>query len=561
MTRTDAAGVPSGRQYGMYKRSGSTTGTSSSICGFHYPFGKTGARQPEGRDGRRSLTVALMLAVLAVLALGTASPAQALDSPYYGAVELVSTSHQNSNIYGDHMEFEAASKDGSRVLWTTKESLLAEDAPHAQFPDVVPDEDKNVDIYARIDHNTTVLVTPGNDFDATFEGISEDGSRVFFSTEEPIVGDSDTEMDYYVHDLDAVPPETRILTPNTDSGVMELEHINLAGNRVIFETRERLLAEDTDDEVDVYMSEDGAYTRISTGSRGGNDECGAFWVGSTPDGQHHFFNSREWLTEDDFGVDDEINTCRDSGGDLGTNDIFQWRDDSVVNRTPEPNIDGYTDGFGGVSDDGSRLIFAKAAIYESGKSCPNRDVYEVVIGATPVRLSPSPRDADDIGCSNGPPGSQYYNASTVGMSTDAKKVFWVSDEPEVGGNSDQHIDIFLSAGGVMSQLMSPYTPNADADYRWNTPDGEHLFFESFDPVIDDGDVSRDVFQNTNGTITKVSQGPLGGDGEPGETLPASNAYFLAATDDADLVFFSSNEKADQRRPGSGLQGRLPAPRR
>lgn len=45
---------------------------------------------------------------------------------------------------------------------------------------------------------------------------------MFFSTEEPIVDDSDTEKDFYVHDLDAVPPETRILTPNTSHGLMEL---------------------------------------------------------------------------------------------------------------------------------------------------------------------------------------------------------------------------------------------------------------------------------------------------------------------------------------------------
>ena len=109
------------------------------------------------------------------------------------------------------------------------------------------------------------------------------------------------------------------MTPGTND-LVRFEGINLAGDRLFFETSESLTGGDTDDETDVYMSQGGSFTRISTGS-GRQHEMRGQLPGSTPDGLHVFFQSEEVLTGDDDGRDDEF-TCRTGYNDIGTPDIF-----------------------------------------------------------------------------------------------------------------------------------------------------------------------------------------------------------------------------------------------
>lgn len=470
--------------------------------------------------------VALPLGLLALL-LVCLLPAPAQAAPLYGETYLISTSHEDGP-FGPESEFAAISKDGLRAFWTTTESLLAADS-----------DNDNVDIYMRIDTHTTRLVTPGGDFDATFLGSSEDGSKVFFSTEEQIVGDADANVDIYRRNLDDVPPTTTNMTPGTDELVW-FRGINLAGDRLFFETRESLTANDTDDEIDVYMSQDGSLTRISTGSRGGNDECGAYYSGSTPDGHHVFFKSEEQLTEDDDGIDDEF-TCRTGFSDRGTPDIFHWSNGSVTNRTPTgacPNSVGagcQADKFAASSLDGSRVIFNSPNIFklpwDRDGGCLD-DVYQTLSGAV-TKLSPSQWDGTSSYC-NPPPNGGWVSAAFVGASEDATKVYWVTREPGMAGAADGHKDIFLNTNGGAPELASPNTPNDDADFAWTTPDGSHLFFGTSDPVTDDSDTRGDVFQNVGGAITKISTGPLGGNGP-------FDSYFAGATDDAEYVFFRTGE--------------------
>jgi len=464
---------------------------------------------------------ALLLAAL------FAVPAQA--SPLYGETYLVSTSSEDG-LFGPESEFNAISKDGKHAFWTTSESLLSADS-----------DNDNFDIYERdIDARTTRLVTPGGDFDATFLGSSEDGSKVFFATEEQIVGDSDANVDIYRRNLDDEPPTTTNMTPNTDDFLL-FEGINLAGDRLFFDTRESLTGDDTDNETDVYMSQNGSLTRISTGSRSsGNEPCGAYYSGSTPDGLHVFFQSEEWLTNDDDGRLDEY-TCRTGYNDEGTPDIFEWSGGSVTNRTPTgacPTGAGAScqaDRFAASSLDGSRVIFNSPNIFKlpwhDDGGCLD-DVYQTV-GGVVTKLSPSQWDGTSTYC-NPPPEGGWVSAAFAGASEDARKVYWVTREPGMAGAPDEHKDIFMNTNGGAPELMSPNTPNDDADFAWTTPDGSHLFFGTSDPVVDDSDTMGDVFENVNGAITKISTGPLGGNG-------AFGSYFAGATEDADYVFFRTGE--------------------
>jgi Tol biopolymer transport system component len=91
--------------------------------------------------------------------------------------------------------FNAASANASKVYFTSAESLVA--APG--------DEDNSNDIYARdLTASTTTLSSPPGECPVpagcpvVFSGISEDGSHVFFQTEERLTGaDNDSEPDIY----------------------------------------------------------------------------------------------------------------------------------------------------------------------------------------------------------------------------------------------------------------------------------------------------------------------------------------------------------------------------
>ena len=97
------------------------------------------------------------------------------------------------------------SADGTHAYFTTAESLSGADT------------DSAVDIYARdLSGETTTLVSQGGEGCApgcgnsgavpVFQGSSASGSRVFFSTDEPMVGaDKDTATDIYARDLPGGP--------------------------------------------------------------------------------------------------------------------------------------------------------------------------------------------------------------------------------------------------------------------------------------------------------------------------------------------------------------------
>jgi Ca2+-binding RTX toxin-like protein len=107
-----------------------------------------------------------------------------------GQATLVSTGAAGGNGVFD-ASFERVSADGSRVFFGTGEPLVSADT------------DAFEDVYERAGGRTTLVSTGpagGNGaFDVFFRGASADGSRVFFSTVESLVStDTDTSEDIYV---------------------------------------------------------------------------------------------------------------------------------------------------------------------------------------------------------------------------------------------------------------------------------------------------------------------------------------------------------------------------
>ena len=142
--------------------------------------------------------------------------------------------------------FEGVSTDGTGVLFSTGESLVSADTD-AQF-----------DLYERSGGQTTLISTGpagGNGaFDPSFEDVSADGAVVLFSTDETLVSaDTDAQVDVYEHSGGQT---TLISTgPAGGNGAFEssFEGVSADGARVLFRTDESLISADTDTAADVYV--------------------------------------------------------------------------------------------------------------------------------------------------------------------------------------------------------------------------------------------------------------------------------------------------------------------
>jgi hypothetical protein len=189
--------------------------------------------------------------------------------------------------------WDGASATGDHVFFHTAEPLTGSDT------------DAKRDVYDRSGGVTTLVSTGptgGNGaFDAIYSGNSVDGAHVFFETTESLVtGDTDTRQDIYDR---ASGTTTNLVStsPTGGNGAFDafFDGASLDGSRAFFDTSEPMLASDTDTQTDVYERWAGTTTHISIGPSGGNGALGAFFDGTSGDGMRTFFNTRESLVASD----------------------------------------------------------------------------------------------------------------------------------------------------------------------------------------------------------------------------------------------------------------------
>lgn len=128
--------------------------------------------------------------------------------------------------------------------------------------------------------------------------VSADGERVTFETALDGAGDGDGRVDVFQNGPAGTSRLSFELTP-TDFYDANFVAATPDGRRVVFETREQLLFEDTDDSVDVYAWDDGALSLVSIGPIGGQGAFDATGVAMSEDGRNVVFASNETLRSDD----------------------------------------------------------------------------------------------------------------------------------------------------------------------------------------------------------------------------------------------------------------------
>jgi hypothetical protein len=458
----------------------------------------------------------------------------------YGTVTtLISTSSTAGNGAFD-ASFDAVSADGSRVFFETDEKL------------VPADTDNQFDIYQRSGGVTTLISTGpdgGNgDLSAFFDGISQDGTHVFFETDESLLSaDTDTVGDVYERSAGTT---TQVSTgPNGGNGASYAFFLAASqdGSRVFFDTDESLTSDDTDSQVDIYQRSGGTTTRVSTSSLGGNGAFGAVFDGISVDGSHVFFDTAEALTGDD--IDSSI-------------DIYE-RFSGATTRVSRGLINGngaFNASFGGNSDDGGHVFFVTREALLSGDTDSSIDVYDRS-GGTTSQVSTG---------STG--GNGAFNAFFDGSSQFGDVVFFDTQEALEAGDSDTRSDIYKRSGGVTTLISTgPNGGNGafQAAFAGNSQGGSRVFFETDESLTtNDTDSTTDVYERFAGATTRISIGPLNGNGAfaaifDGSSLDGTRAFFdtreqLTSQDtDTALDVYAAMVDSPYPRPGTGSPLRVP----
>jgi hypothetical protein len=225
-----------------------------------------------------------------------------------GAVALASTGPDGGN--GEfNVTFAGTTPNGGTAFFETSESLLAADADSAQ------------DVYQR-SGGTTSLVSAGEAgkgnlaVPASFEWVSVSGAQVvaFTTAEALVLEDTDSSQDVYTRSGGT----TTLVSTGPDSGNGAFSAIFAGaaddGSRIFFTTAEPLVAEDTDSSQDVYMHSGGETTLVSSGQVGGNGPFSAGLRGVSTTGSRAFFTTQERLTvDDDFSGEQDVYGWTESG--------------------------------------------------------------------------------------------------------------------------------------------------------------------------------------------------------------------------------------------------------
>lgn len=313
---------------------------------------------------------------------------------------------------------------GSHVYFTTAEPLTSADT------------DSVVDIYSRdLAGEATTLASQGGSGCApacgngpevpVFQGSSQDGSRVFFSTDEPLVGaDQDSATDIYARDLPAGP--TRLISGGTSSTqTASFAAVSANGSDVFFTTAESLLSEDEDAANDVYEWTGGTLTLVTSAACA--SACGATFAAVSSDAGTVLFSTAGRLDAEDTDSSVDIYSQQVGGGPP-----------LLVSRGSGcgPCGNGAFDArFDRASADASHVVFTSTEVLSAEDDDTEDDIYarDVSTEATSlVTTSPSFCPLKKGNC-----GATFVDASAGG-----DRVFFTTVERFTLDDGDNEVDVY-----------------------------------------------------------------------------------------------------------------------
>jgi hypothetical protein len=442
------------------------------------------------------------------------------------------------NAIGAQAFYDGNSSDGTIAVFSTKDQM------------VPGDTDQEEDVYVRsldvalgeyLTREVSIGPKGGNSAQAArFDGISRDGSEVFFSTEEPMVAsDTDDSDDLYVRNL----IENRtILVSQGDSGCTAQGCGNGAfdasflpggvapdGGVAFFGSKERLSPLDQDTAFDIYARDLTAETTQLVSApdpacAGCADESrDPQFRGSNVSGDKAFFTTREKLAAVDNDSGEEDVYIRDLGD--GATELVSASGTCPPELAADQNCEP---SFGGASADGSHVFFETNDRVLGADTDKFQDVYDWSEG-TLALISTGPSGGNGVG-----------NVTFAGSSPDGDVAFFETIESLVVSDSDSSQDVYQAASGTTTLVSAGEGGRGNlafpASFEWVSQSGPQVvLFTTAERLTEgDGDSFQDVYSRSAGVTTLLSTGPKGGSGE-------FSATFAEAADDASKVFFATVE--------------------
>jgi hypothetical protein len=411
--------------------------------------------------------------------------------------------------------FNAVASDGSKVFFSTLEPLVAED------------EDKARDVYER-NTNTgeTILVSGGapscapcgsGEVAAIFVGATPSGSRVFISTDERLTAaDGDEASDIYAQ---APGVATPILATPGGNAPVTFQGASADGARVIFETTDKLGAGDTDGETDVYQRDLDAETTKLVSATGA---CPA------PLGAGECAPIYRTVTADGSRVFFETRAQLAAADQDSFQDVYEWSSSTGAVALVSTSVEGekgegeFTAIYAGSAAEGAKVFFETSESLSSEDSdVEARDVYARAGGATALVT----------------PGSADLDATFDRASPDGSTVFFSTKEALGGGDSGEKLDVYARDNLLAVELLTPGSPAFDSTFLGAAADLSVVFYATAQKLSPaDQDSISDIYrQPVGGAPGVVSTGPEGGNGSQ---VP----HLSAVSDDGDLAFFTTKER-------------------
>jgi hypothetical protein len=379
--------------------------------------------------------------------------------------------------------FNGASDDGTHVFFQTTEQLTSADT------------DSLRDLYERTGGTTTLASTGpagGNGlFNPVFAGISHDGLRVFFQTDEALTAD-DTDLSQDVYQRSAGATTRLSLGPDggngtvTDSFDASFAGASDDGTHVFIETDEALVSADVDFQFDVYERSAGVTTLVSTGPTGGNGDSDASFRDVSSNGSRVFFQTAEAVTSGDL--------------DPGSQDVYQRSGGATtLISTGSVEVGTFDAAYVGSSSDGGHVFFSTAVGLVPGDLDGGwRDIYDRSAGATTLISTGS------LG------GSSPQNAFFAGASDDGSRVFFRTDETlSVDDQDGAYTDVYERVGAATTLISTGpaggFRPFVSS-FGGISADGSKVFFATAEKLVGlDADDAQDVY---SGAVSPLPTQPV-----------------------------------------------------
>jgi uncharacterized membrane protein YgcG len=443
--------------------------------------------------------------------------------------------------------------DASRVFLITDERLSGSDT------------DSAVDIYARnLNDGTTTLVSQGDSSCApacgnsgaapVFRGSSDDGSRVFFTTDEPLIAaDKDTATDVYARDLPAG-PTTLVSGGSSLTLTASFAAASADGTHVFFSTAEGLAGGDVNGASDVYEWSGGAPSLVTSGTCTQGSGCGSDFDASTADASTVLFTTTERLS----GADTD-----------GSDDIYEQKigvGAPALVSSPDPACVGCGNGevdarFNRASSDASSVVFTTHESLSPEDADGEDDIYARNVGTGETSLSTTSPSYCPL-----PKGN--CGATFVDASSDGRHVFFTTVERFTLEDGDNEVDVYErflgnSPGEAVTRLVS----------TGNSPD---LELGPPSPVLEGTDPSSPASSShpailghaQAGAAIKIyttsncsgepaatgTEAQLAGPGIPVSVAPGSETSFWATAEAEGFVSLCSNPVSYTQQAASGGGG-------